>query len=33
MALETVMASAEGKYDAIWCLGDIVGYGPPPTMC
>ena len=33
VALETVMASAEGKYDAIWCLGDIVGYGPRPNEC
>lgn len=33
VALETVMASAEGKYDVVWCLGDIVGYGPRPNEC
>lgn len=33
VALETVLNHAEGKYDAIWCLGDIVGYGPRPNEC
>jgi predicted phosphodiesterase len=31
-ALETVL-SAAGKVDAVWCLGDIVGYGPDPNEC
>ncbi len=31
-ALETVLASA-GAVDAVWCLGDIVGYGPDPNEC
>lgn len=32
-AFETVLADAEGKWDEIWCLGDIVGYGPDPNEC
>ena len=28
-ALEAVLA-AVGPYDALWQLGDIVGYGPQP---
>lgn len=31
-ALETVLESA-GEFDAVWCLGDIVGYGPDPNDC
>jgi diadenosine tetraphosphatase ApaH/serine/threonine PP2A family protein phosphatase len=31
-ALETVLAQA-GEVDAVWCLGDIVGYGPDPNEC
>jgi predicted phosphodiesterase len=31
-ALETVIEDA-GDYDAVWCLGDIVGYGPDPNAC
>ncbi len=31
-ALESVLADA-GQFDAIWCLGDIVGYGPDPNEC
>ena len=31
-ALEAVIADA-GKFDAAWCLGDIVGYGPDPNEC
>ena len=31
-ALEKVLSVA-GKYDAVWCLGDIVGYGPDPNEC
>lgn len=33
VALETVLSAASGKYDTIWCLGDIVGYGPRPNEC
>ena len=32
VALETVLAQA-GSYDAVWCLGDLVGYGPNPNEC
>ncbi|MDI7276790.1 MAG: metallophosphoesterase family protein [Anaerolineae bacterium] len=31
-ALEAVLAAA-GTYDAVWCLGDMVGYGPRPNEC
>lgn len=31
-ALETVIKDA-GKADAVWCLGDVVGYGPYPNEC
>ncbi|PKN99133.1 MAG: metallophosphoesterase [Chloroflexi bacterium HGW-Chloroflexi-4] len=31
-ALEAVIASA-GTVDAVWCLGDLVGYGPDPNEC
>jgi len=31
-ALEQVIAHA-GTVDQIWCLGDIVGYGPYPNEC
>lgn len=31
-ALETVLADA-GNVDAVWCLGDVVGYGPDPNEC
>jgi len=31
-ALEAVIAAA-GKVDAVWCLGDLVGYGPDPNEC
>lgn len=33
VALETVVQDAEGRYDTIWCLGDVVGYGPQPNEC
>lgn len=34
VALETVLqAAAEETYDEIWCLGDVVGYGPNPNRC
>lgn len=32
-ALESVLAAAAGRYDTIWCLGDLVGYGPRPNEC
>jgi predicted phosphodiesterase len=31
-ALRTVLEDA-GKVDAVWCLGDVVGYGPKPNEC
>jgi diadenosine tetraphosphatase ApaH/serine/threonine PP2A family protein phosphatase len=31
-ALDTVIEDA-GDFDATWCLGDIVGYGPDPNEC
>ena len=31
-ALDAVLADA-GNVDAVWCLGDIVGYGPDPNEC
>jgi predicted phosphodiesterase len=33
VALETVLADAVGRYEAVWCLGDLVGYGPNPNEC
>jgi predicted phosphodiesterase len=33
-ALEAVLVSiAEDAPDAVWCLGDLVGYGPQPNPC
>jgi predicted phosphodiesterase len=32
-AFEAVLAHAEEQWDEIWCLGDIVGYGPDPNAC
>ena len=32
VALEAVLADAD-RYDAVWCLGDLVGYGPNPNEC
>src|SRR5258708_3875583 len=32
VALEAVLAEA-GPYEATWCLGDLVGYGPNPNEC
>lgn len=31
-ALESVLAAA-GEVNAVWCLGDLVGYGPDPNEC
>lgn len=30
-AFETCKALAQGKYDEVLCLGDLVGYGPDPN--
>jgi predicted phosphodiesterase len=33
-ALESVLAHIRGQgADAIWCLGDLIGYGPDPRAC
>ena len=33
-ALEAVLAEVERERpDALWCLGDLVGYGPQPNRC
>lgn len=32
LAFDAVLRNAEG-FDKIWCLGDIVGYGPSPNEC
>ena len=31
-AFEAVLEDA-GSVDQIWCLGDVVGYGPDPNAC
>ncbi len=31
-AFDAVLQAAQG-YDQVWCLGDIVGYGPDPREC
>jgi diadenosine tetraphosphatase ApaH/serine/threonine PP2A family protein phosphatase len=31
-ALEAVLTDT-GQIDAVWCLGDLVGYGPDPNEC
>jgi diadenosine tetraphosphatase ApaH/serine/threonine PP2A family protein phosphatase len=31
-ALEAVLSDA-GRVEAVWCLGDLVGYGPDPNEC
>ena len=31
-ALDEVLKDA-GEFDATWCLGDLVGYGPDPNEC
>ena len=31
-ALAAVLADA-GSFDFVWCLGDVVGYGPDPNEC
>ncbi len=32
-AFESVMADAKNDWDYVWCLGDVVGYGPDPNEC
>ena len=34
-ALDAVVADAgqRGGFDCVWCLGDMVGYGPDPSEC
>ncbi|MCS6773359.1 MAG: metallophosphoesterase family protein [Anaerolineae bacterium] len=35
-ALEAVLEHARhhhARFDAVWCLGDVVGYGPDPNEC
>lgn len=33
-ALDAVLAALDDEApDAIWCLGDVVGYGPRPNLC
>ncbi len=32
-AFESVLQDAQGKWDVIWFLGDLVGYGPDPNEC
>jgi diadenosine tetraphosphatase ApaH/serine/threonine PP2A family protein phosphatase len=35
-AFEAVLADAKARnldYDVVWCLGDVVGYGPDPEAC
>ncbi len=34
-ALQSALADAErrGGFQSIWCLGDLVGYGPDPVAC
>jgi predicted phosphodiesterase len=32
-AFEAVLQDAAGQWEQIWCLGDLVGYGPDPNEC
>jgi len=32
-AFQTVLDHAKGDWDYVWCLGDVVGYGPDPNEC
>jgi diadenosine tetraphosphatase ApaH/serine/threonine PP2A family protein phosphatase len=32
-AFESVLADAKGDWEQIWCLGDLIGYGPDPNEC
>jgi predicted phosphodiesterase len=33
VAFETVLEDAKNQWDYVWCLGDVVGYGPDPNEC
>ena len=33
VALQSVLDDSEGEWEMIWCLGDLVGYGPDPDEC
>lgn len=33
VAFEAVLAASRSSYDYVWCLGDLVGYGPRPREC
>lgn len=32
-AFETVLEDSKGDWEYVWCLGDVVGYGPDPNEC
>jgi predicted phosphodiesterase len=32
-ALQSVLDDSKGEWEMIWCLGDLVGYGPDPDEC
>jgi predicted phosphodiesterase len=32
-AFEAVLADAKNEWEYVWCLGDVVGYGPDPNEC
>ena len=32
-AFEAVLDHCEGEWEFVWCLGDVVGYGPDPNEC
>ncbi len=32
-AFNTVLDHAKDQWDYVWCLGDVVGYGPDPNEC
>ncbi len=32
-AFEAVLQHSQGEWDFVWCLGDVVGYGPDPNEC
>ncbi|MCB0033717.1 MAG: metallophosphoesterase family protein [Anaerolineales bacterium] len=33
VAFKAVLEDAKGKWDKVWFLGDLVGYGPDPNEC